>query len=298
MSLDDPFFVVRDEVKKALVTSQGLYQRWTAILENPILSSKEEMEWTTMELRKSLRSIEWDLEDLEETVQIVEQNPKKYRLDINEIQERNRFIEETRRHTKSMQDHLSNPEIGNGRPHKKNLENMMNSRKSKQVTPLLGGGGGGALKSQSKYMRLENQTDTPLSSSGSDVMPRGIPMTSSVGNGNHSGVAMSRSAGGVFDDINSQQQIMMSTQEESMDNISSSVGVLKNMSSSISRELDEQAIMLEDLNHEVEVADSKLDSVMKKMAKVLHMTTERRQWTAIGILVGILLLILLLFFVL
>jgi hypothetical protein len=52
MSLDDPFFVVRDEVKKALVTSQGLYQRWTAILENPILSSKEEMEWTTMELRK------------------------------------------------------------------------------------------------------------------------------------------------------------------------------------------------------------------------------------------------------
>ena len=31
---------------------QGLYQRWTAILENPILSTKEEMEWTTMELRK------------------------------------------------------------------------------------------------------------------------------------------------------------------------------------------------------------------------------------------------------
>ena len=44
----------------------------------------------------SLRSIEWDLEDLEETVQIVEQNPRKFRLDINEIQERNRFIEDTR----------------------------------------------------------------------------------------------------------------------------------------------------------------------------------------------------------
>ena len=83
-----------------------------------------------------------------------------------------------------------------------------------------------------------------------------------------------------------------------MDNMSSSVGILKNISSSISRELDEQAIMLDDLNADVEVADSKLDSVMKKMAKVLHMTSDRRQWTAIGILVAILLVLLLLILVL
>ena len=93
-------------------------------------------------------------------------------------------------------------------------------KKSKQ--PLLGGGGGGggpgggggggagggsASKSQSKYMRLENQTDTPLSQSGSDVMPRGISMTSANGGG----VAYSRSAG-VFDDIHQQQQMMMTSQ--------------------------------------------------------------------------------------
>ena len=83
-----------------------------------------------------------------------------------------------------------------------------------------------------------------------------------------------------------------------MDNMSSSVGILKNISSSISRELDEQAIMLDDLNADVEVADSKLDSVMKKMAKVLHMTSDKRQWTAIGILVAILLVLLLLILVL
>ena len=83
-----------------------------------------------------------------------------------------------------------------------------------------------------------------------------------------------------------------------MDNMSSSVGILKNISSSISRELDEQAIMLDDLNADVEVADSKLDSVMKKMAKVLHMTSDKRQWTAIGILVAILVVLLLLIIVL
>ena len=83
-----------------------------------------------------------------------------------------------------------------------------------------------------------------------------------------------------------------------MDNMSSSVGILKNISSSISRELDEQAIMLDDLNADVEVADSKLDSVMKKMAKVLHMTSDKRQWTAIGILVAILVVLLLLIIIL
>ena len=83
-----------------------------------------------------------------------------------------------------------------------------------------------------------------------------------------------------------------------MDNMSSSVGILKNISSSISHELDEQAIMLDDLNADVQHADSKLDSVMKKMAKVLHMTTDKRQWTAIGVLIAVLLLLLLLIFVL
>lgn len=32
---------------------------------------KEELDWTTNELRNSLRSIEWDLEDLEETINIL-----------------------------------------------------------------------------------------------------------------------------------------------------------------------------------------------------------------------------------
>lgn len=32
---------------------------------------KDEFEWTTTELRNSLRSIEWDLEDLDDTINIL-----------------------------------------------------------------------------------------------------------------------------------------------------------------------------------------------------------------------------------
>ncbi|SPP73974.1 blast:Syntaxin-10 [Drosophila guanche] len=67
MSLEDPFFVVKDEVFKALNKTRGLYLRWRELGED----GGAEVEWTTTELRNSLRSIEWDLEDLEDTINIL-----------------------------------------------------------------------------------------------------------------------------------------------------------------------------------------------------------------------------------
>ena len=44
----------------------------------------------------SLRSIEWDLEDLDDTVQIVEKNPAKFRIDANDLMARKNFIKQTK----------------------------------------------------------------------------------------------------------------------------------------------------------------------------------------------------------
>lgn len=53
---------------KALNKTRGLFLRWRELGEN---CSSAETEWTTNELRNSLRSIEWDLEDLEDTINIL-----------------------------------------------------------------------------------------------------------------------------------------------------------------------------------------------------------------------------------
>lgn len=53
---------------KALNKTRGLYLRWRELDEG---SATPELEWTTTELRNSLRSIEWDLEDLEDTINIL-----------------------------------------------------------------------------------------------------------------------------------------------------------------------------------------------------------------------------------
>lgn len=248
MSLEDPFFVVKDEVQKAVQTARGLYQRWCELLEDPITVSKEEYDWTTNELRNSLRSIEWDLEDLEETISIVERNPKKFKIDDVELNDRKAFVARTKHTVQDMKDHLSSPQT-RSREDKKSRQGLLAN---------------GPKKPQDKYMRLENEIE--------------------------------RANQKYIDDTQQQQQLMISNQDEQIDMIGTSVGVLKNMSHQIGNEMDEQAVMLDDFAHEMDTTESKMDNVMKKMAKVLHMSNDRRQWCAIGVLLLIMVIVIILFF--
>ena len=52
-------------------TARGLYQRWCELLQEGAAIGREELDWTTNELRNGLRSVEWDVEDLEETIDIL-----------------------------------------------------------------------------------------------------------------------------------------------------------------------------------------------------------------------------------
>ncbi|KAK1329270.1 hypothetical protein QTO34_011451 [Cnephaeus nilssonii] len=92
--------------------------------------------------------------------------------------------------------------------------------------------------------------------------------------------------------------LIVEQQDEQLELVSGSIGVLKNMSQRIGGELEEQAVMLDDFSHELESTHSRLDNVMKKLAKVSHMTSDRRQWCAIAVLFAVLLVVLLLFLVL
>ncbi|XP_073443488.1 syntaxin-10 isoform X3 [Dendrobates tinctorius] len=209
MSLEDPFSVVRGEVQKALNTSRGLYQRWCELLQEDHMTSTEEFDWTTNELRNSLRSIEWDLEDLEETISIVESNQKKFKISEAELTERRDFVEKTRSSLKEMRDHISSPRA-----------QAFTERKNREL--------------------------------------------------------------------------IMNEQDAELELVSGSIRVLKNMSGKIGDELDEQAVMLNEFSYEMDNTQSRMDTVLKRMAKVSHMTSDRRQWCAIITLVAILFIVLIL----
>nr|XP_033772654.1 syntaxin-6 [Geotrypetes seraphini] len=253
--MEDPFFVVKGEVQKAVNTAQGLFQRWTDLLQDPTTATREEVDWTTNELRNNLRSIEWDLEDLDETISIVEANPRKFNLDALELSKRKAFITSTRHIVKEMKDQMTNPTV-----------QALAERKNRQA--LLGESTGPSWNSSrvDKYSRLDQELQ----------------------------VANSH----FIEEQQSQQQLIVEQQDEQLELVSGSIGVLKNMSQRIGSELDEQAVMLDDFSHEMDSTQSRLDNVMKKLAKVSRMTSDRRQWCAIIILVVILLVVLILFFVL
>ncbi|XP_068599361.1 syntaxin-6 isoform X2 [Brachionichthys hirsutus] len=255
MSMEDPFFVVKGEVQKAVNAAQSLHHRWRELLLQGGGASKEEMDWTTNELRNSLRSIEWDLEDLDETIGIVESNPKKFNLDAAELSKRKAFITGTRHAVKEMKEQMSSPTAASAE--RKNKQALLGERGAQ--FPIWQPG-------SDKYSRLDRQLQNASSQ--------------------------------FIEEQQVQQQLIAEQQDEQLELVSGTIGVLKNMSERIGVELDEQAVMLDDFGHEVDNTQSRLDNVMKKLAKVSHMTSDRRQWCAIGVLLATLGVILLLFVIL
>ncbi|XP_046997431.1 syntaxin-6 [Schistocerca americana] len=252
MTLEDPFFVVKDEVCKALNKTRGLYRRWLELHDDPGNSvSKDELEWTTTELRNALRSIEWDLEDLEDTIGIVEKNPGKFKIDNKELSSRRNFIDQTRDEVKTMKDKMN---ISRGRDRDRTARQPLLENSPVRVPSTHG---------TTKYSKLENELDSPNRQ--------------------------------FLDDTLQQQNHMLRSQDEQLDIISDSVGTLKTVSRQIGNELDEQAVMLDEFGNEMENTDSKLDSTMKRVAKVFHISNDRRQWIAIGVLSGIMVIVIILF---
>ncbi|KAL1774991.1 syntaxin-6 [Sigmodon hispidus] len=264
MSMEDPFFVVKGEVQKAVNTAQGLFQRWTELLQGPSAATREEIDWTTNELRNNLRSIEWDLEDLDETINIlsslcylvgVEANPRKFNLDATELSIRKAFITSTRQIVRDMKDQMSASSV-QALAERKNRQALLGDSSSQNWNAGV----------TDRYGRLDRELQLANSH--------------------------------FIEEQQAQQQLIVEQQDEQLELVSGSIGVLKTMSQRIGGELEEQAVMLDDFSHELESTQSRLDNVMKKLAKVSHMTSDRRQWCAIAILFAILLVVLVLFLVL
>ncbi|XP_067209569.1 syntaxin-6 isoform X2 [Linepithema humile] len=160
-----PMREITHEVCKALNKNRGLYGRWNELQDVAIISPTgggapvsgsasaisrtDELDWTTTELRKALRSIEWDLDDLEDTICIVEKNPTKFKIDNKELTVQRSFIEQAREEVKIMKDKL-------------NLSRSRD-RDSTARQPLLDNSPARMPTNHgtTKYSKLENEMDSP-----------------------------------------------------------------------------------------------------------------------------------------
>ena len=95
-----------------------------------------------------------------------------------------------------------------------------------------------------------------------------------------------------------EHQELFNEQEKHIELISSRVGTLKNISETMHNELEDQAVLLDEMGREMDTAENRLDTVMKKVTKLLHMSSDRRQWTVIGVLIAAIVFVLFLFAIL
>ncbi|KAI6191734.1 T-SNARE coiled-coil-like proteiny domain-containing protein [Aphelenchoides bicaudatus] len=91
-----------------------------------------------------------------------------------------------------------------------------------------------------------------------------------------------------------QQDTLMREQDDDLDKVSGSLHTIKNMSQRIGDELEDQADLLEDLESTMHRTETRMNNVMKKLARVTNLDDDSRQWTAIFVLVGLIFFLLML----
>jgi len=109
MSIEDPYFVVRDEVARAVEACERRTAEWRKIMDGTSTSVKARN--ITSDLRSAVRSAEWDLEDLEESVKVVENNPSRFGISESELHDRKNFIVRIRNSLADMKSELEAPDV-------------------------------------------------------------------------------------------------------------------------------------------------------------------------------------------
>lgn len=234
----EPISFTYSEVYKALNKTRGLFLRYQNLGDAGGSSTTAETDWTTTELRNSLRSIEWDLEDLEDTITIVEKNPQKFKLDNRELAKRREFVVATRNEVHSMKSRTvtnrsreiditaHQPLLHNDSPkvaianHNSSLSNHSGGTGIHLISTAAAATMAAARHSGAKYSKLENVSDSP----------------------SHNNYGGDHSANRFLNEQFTVQSRMFSQQDEQLDVISDTVGQLKTVSRQIGSELDEQAV--------------------------------------------------------
>jgi len=251
--LQDPFYVVKEEVQQSVNGITTLYDRWQELLKTTNTATNDEFKWTTNQLRTGIKSIEWDLQDLEETIGIVESNRQKFRLEQAEVDSRKKFISETQYIIKKMKEELNNTQTKGKMENDQKSELMRNNKGSTRDVPDRFSGLDEAIKSDNDaYIRNQAQV---------------------------------------------QDQIIRQ-QDTDLDDLSNVVGVLGQIGTSIHSELEQQSRILDDLEAGVDNTSGRLNSVMRRVNKLLESTSDRVQWCLIIVLTLILIgLVIVVFYV-
>ncbi|KAG2008751.1 hypothetical protein CC2G_014145 [Coprinopsis cinerea AmutBmut pab1-1] len=106
MSLQDPYHAVQHEIQTSLAAATQLRSSYLRI-RNMAREDSEELSWARNELKATLAALEADLEDLEESVKIVEStDARMFGLDDAEVATRRQYVTHVRKEIENMRNEV------------------------------------------------------------------------------------------------------------------------------------------------------------------------------------------------
>jgi syntaxin 6 len=130
MASNDPFYMVKEEIEQTCSKAKSLLDRHKKLAVGNQGAGNPEFERLTAELKKSAKAIDFDLQDLEETISIVENDRRKFRLSEEEVKSRKMFVQQTRQFVNEIQSAVAG---------------ASNAGRSKLTTTAAGGAAGAVM---------------------------------------------------------------------------------------------------------------------------------------------------------
>ncbi|KAI8892610.1 syntaxin 6, N-terminal-domain-containing protein [Globomyces pollinis-pini] len=100
---DDPFFIVKREVEQSLTQVSNMFTQRNS-------PQNQNNKRTDNDIRDRLQNIVADLDELDDTIKIVQGNPARFKIDKREIDDRKSFVGNTRKLIEDMRFRLNTKE--------------------------------------------------------------------------------------------------------------------------------------------------------------------------------------------
>jgi len=103
----DPYYVAKEEVDTTIKKVKTMHEEWQKLLQSENTANSRKFQELHAELVGELRQLEFDLQDVTATNELVEKNRAKFHLDDAEITSRKEFVKTSRTAVKSISDSLT-----------------------------------------------------------------------------------------------------------------------------------------------------------------------------------------------
>ncbi|KAI5799301.1 t-SNARE [Peziza echinospora] len=102
----DPFLIVQSDVIQALDQTRQTFASYLRIRSTTTSHDSPELAQSKADLETTLSELSTDLSDLAESIRVVEADPYKYGLDIDEVSRRRRFVKDVESEVEEMMANL------------------------------------------------------------------------------------------------------------------------------------------------------------------------------------------------